>query len=563
MSAAMPVDETTPLVPGREVNGIAKNNDHGAGWWICRFASRFHNAFVVENRILLAGFLITLSFSFSQVPIFYVFHLIECDIFYNENPPFEGPGDRCTRDEIASRVASDFSILGMTTTLCGIINLFVAGWTVKKFGPRLALMVQTFVPAVRVATQMLGVVAGGQTGINVLQISQIITIIGGPSGYILVINIIAGELVKPARRTAVFGMLQGCFMLGQGIGLLTGGMMGDAWGIRRPFEVACCSFLLSTVYVRIALPRITPESMSDGKKRQAKGIAGLFSPLKVMAPQKVLLSNGKVQKHYGIIFLFAGVFLGVLATDYAAFLIQMYATAAFAFHQADNGWLMSGFAFSRGLFLVLVFPSIISGGRKWYLTRHPVDNNDEIRNSSPESEAQPELPVLPTRPEEVEIPVGTQGQEEPTAAEPAKDAEVTHFDLFFLRWSLVADGALTMLTAFATEKWHIYLAALLIPLASGTAPAAKGVLTQMCSPSQRVDAMNALTLVENIARLSTQGLFGFIFAALAAVGKSYLTFFCNAALALLAAGVLLFSRFAPRESRLLEDDDDETADTSE
>jgi len=37
----------------------------------------------------------------------------------------------------------------------------------------------------------------------------------------LVVNIIAGELVTPARRTAVFGMLQGCIMLGQGIGYLS------------------------------------------------------------------------------------------------------------------------------------------------------------------------------------------------------------------------------------------------------------------------------------------------------------------------------------------------------
>lgn len=50
----------------------------------------------------------------------------------------------------------------------------------------------------------------------------------------------------------------------------------------------------------------------------------------------------------------------------------------------------------------------------------------------------------------------------------------------------------------------------------------------MCPDSQRADALNAVTLVENIARLATQGLFGFIFASLAQVGKAYATFFCNA-----------------------------------
>lgn len=50
----------------------------------------------------------------------------------------------------------------------------------------------------------------------------------------------------------------------------------------------------------------------------------------------------------------------------------------------------------------------------------------------------------------------------------------------------------------------------------------------MCAESQRNDALNAVTLVENVARLATQGLFGFVFASLAGVGKAYATFFCNA-----------------------------------
>jgi hypothetical protein len=37
----------------------------------------------------------------------------------------------------------------------------------------------------------------------------------------LVVNIIAGEVVEPSRRTSVFGKLQGCIMLGQGIGYLS------------------------------------------------------------------------------------------------------------------------------------------------------------------------------------------------------------------------------------------------------------------------------------------------------------------------------------------------------
>lgn len=50
----------------------------------------------------------------------------------------------------------------------------------------------------------------------------------------------------------------------------------------------------------------------------------------------------------------------------------------------------------------------------------------------------------------------------------------------------------------------------------------------MCSPSQRSDALQAMTLVENVAMLSTLGVFGYIFSAFSDIGKAYLTFYCNA-----------------------------------
>ncbi|KAK3396899.1 major facilitator superfamily domain-containing protein [Sordaria brevicollis] len=525
----------------------------------------------VETRILLAAFLITTSFSFTQVPIFYVFYLMECDDFYSHHPspPHLPPGaDKCSRNEIAAGTATDFSFLAMSTTICGTVNLFFAGWLVKKIGPRLALMAQTLVPAIRVLTQILGVLAGGRSGIVIFQATQLITVLGGPVGYILIINIIVGEVVSPARRTPVFGMLQGCFMLGQAVGYLTGGMIGDRWGIRRPFEVAFVAFLVSTVYVQVMLPYVSPESMSGGsKKEKAKGIAGFLAPLKVLAPQRVRLRSGKTIKHLGVLILCTGVFLGVLATDFAAMLIQMYATAVFEFHQSDNGWLMSEFAMMRAVFLILLFPKIISYGRKWYAKRQ--SNHQHPRRDSISDERDPATQGLLIQPEQLEAPMGTHAEEEPMMTQPGTETEDTHFDLFFLRWSLVADGLLTSCTALATKKWHIYLAAAMLPFASGTAPAAKGVMTEMCSPSQRADALNALTLVENIGRLATQGFFGFVFAALAEAGKPHLTFYCNAILAMIAASVLIFSRFPPNGSTLIdadeetEDDDDDVNGSSQ
>ena len=57
------------------------------------------------------------------------------------------------------------------------------------------------------------------TGIRVIQLTQLITILGGGAGYILCVNTFAAALVEPEERTATFGRLQGIQMLGSAAAL--------------------------------------------------------------------------------------------------------------------------------------------------------------------------------------------------------------------------------------------------------------------------------------------------------------------------------------------------------
>lgn len=247
----------------------------------------------------------------------------------------------------------------------------------------------------------------------------------------------------------------------------------------------------------------------------------------------------------------------------------MYATAAFDFDQGDNGWLMAEFAFMRSLFLIFMFPRIISLGRRLTSSKKtaPTAGTSGVGDSSlSDSDTDVDSsPIIPREPGAFHATAGEQADEEPVQP-PASRGDFL-FDLIFLRWSLIVDGALTTVAAFATKRWHIYLAAFLLPFGSGSAPAAKGVITEMCSDAQRPDALNAVTLVENVARLATQGLFGLVFSSLAGVGKAYATFFCNAAVAVVGAGVLLFSHFPPTGAYVIDgdgtDDEDDTANREE
>lgn len=131
---------------------------------------------------------------------------------------------------------------------------------------------------------------------------------------------------------------------------------------------------------------------------------------------------------------------------------------------------MSGFAFMRGLFLMVLFPRVISTGRRWWLARRRRAEQNHIgrarttRNGTRRASSTSVRTVesLPTTPGEFDATAGAGQQAAEEPFEPAKlpdeeDPESYVFDLVFLRWSLVLDGALTTLAAYATQGWHIYL----------------------------------------------------------------------------------------------------------
>lgn len=137
------------------------------------------------------------------------------------------------------------------------------------------------------------------------------------------------------------------------------------------------------------------------------------------------------------------------ATGYAPILIQMYATSRFNFGTTENGILMSGNSWIRGIFLMFIFPEIIDSGRRWFAS-------SSHAGALHKTLTQEERSVIPTHPEDMDPAPGLMNASEPTKAPPEEEDEDSTFDLFFLRWSLVVDGIVTSLAAWATEGWHVY-----------------------------------------------------------------------------------------------------------
>lgn len=492
-------------------------------------------------RAFLCAVLVSMTFGITQVPILYAFRLMTCDAYYETHHPDFSVPDICARREIEASAARAFALLAASNTIFGLINLLVARWTIKKLGVKRALLFQFVWLAVRLLIQTIGVIKGSDTGIIIVQCSQIITVLGGPNGYVLCLNTLVADLVESRQRTGALGRLQGFMFMGLAVGFLVGGVDGDTFGMVAPFETALVLLVFCFIFVSLSLPTTPPHEEDKKTKFQpVVGLARFLGPLHVFKPQKWRLPDGRVCTQFGAMTLGIGVFLGILATGYITVLLQMYATTRFQFSTSENGGLIFVYSSLRGLFLSLVFPRVVTAGRKW------VSIAADEQADEPETTVQ--VNIMPPTPALLE-PLDLLDNEDPPNSPPHVDQDEFQFDLLYAQGSLLVDAILTGLAVFVSEGWQMYVVAILLPFSAGTGSAAKGTILQMLPDSDRVDALSGLTLVESIASLSTIGLFGMIFAALAEVGKSNLTFVCNAAVALLGFVVLLFARFPPKGSQ--------------
>jgi hypothetical protein len=105
-----------------------------------------------------------------------------CAAYYEDYPPGPPQDRRCDIRAVDTATAMQVSIIGITNTLTGVFNLFVAGWLIKRHGPWLALLVQTVFSMVRIGANIVGVVVGSRAGIITMQLSQFIGIFGRPGG---------------------------------------------------------------------------------------------------------------------------------------------------------------------------------------------------------------------------------------------------------------------------------------------------------------------------------------------------------------------------------------------
>ncbi len=450
---------------------------------------------------------------------------------------------------------------------------------------------QTFWAALRNLTQIYAQTVGGRTGMIIITTTQLFNTLGSAGGFQLCANAFVAMLSPDEARTANFGILGGVFMFGSGIGYTAGGVSERVWGYLAPFQGALCLLVFSTVFGIFFLPHFTPEAKQEERK-------SFLAPLKVFVPRPRATGG----RDWNLALLGLGTFFSVLATGYVPMMLQLVATNVFGFTPDTSGYMLSLNLLVRGFFLTQCFPPIIAAGRRWLspvptlprppkgplsppeassatstsLTHSPTKPSS--RNSYQRPGCRPRRPTIPSPPipniprrrsstssrrnssttlaasyirvlaPAPEHPFDADGAEIPDAAgepivdiapAPVGERHGSLFDLLFLRYSILLDGILTSAVTLASAPWHMYAAAGILPFASGTGPASKGVTLEFVPPDERADALSAIALVEKLAQVTTIGLFGYTFSLLSDAGLPTLVFAANGAVALLGFAMLL------------------------
>lgn len=79
---------------------------------------------------------------------------------------------------------------------------------------------QTAWAAARNLSQIYAQTIGGETGIRIIEVTQIFNVLGGAGGAQLASNAYIASLASAEERTALFGMMSGVSMLGAALGFV-------------------------------------------------------------------------------------------------------------------------------------------------------------------------------------------------------------------------------------------------------------------------------------------------------------------------------------------------------
>ncbi|KAK1921124.1 major facilitator superfamily domain-containing protein [Papiliotrema laurentii] len=496
----------------------------------------------VVSRLLPFTFLCTIGPSVTAATALLIVRSLMCQFDYVRHGGDDMPsGEYCRRPRVGALTASVMTGLAVMDGIVSFLSTSYVQRLADKYGRRPLLYTLPAVATISTISMMVAYTAKNPNLAWVLLAMNGI-FVSASTKAIFVPTLSVTDVANEQQRTRFFSRLEAVSLLGPGIGYVMSALVSRYTSITLlPYCIALASQLLAALYAAAAIPETVHKADEDDKtdsdaESEAGDNGGLrevveetmeavvepVKPLRLLMPRRNE-ETGRIE--WRLFLVTVSLLITTIGTVFIATASLLYLSDKFNFQPEENGWVLAYLTFSRFVYLILIFPFIQRGGRKlyhWYQAkRSSVAPHERSRLLQRESFRQREA-----------------------------TNETNHFDIILCFVSVCFDAVALILVSLSRTPKQALISFAFLALGSGDNPTFKSVFTSLVPPEKDSQALAALDMVWNAARLLSPLLLGGLYALLVEIGKPEMLFLvagaCCAVGAVLLAPLVFVGRDAPR-----------------
>ncbi|KAJ9090947.1 hypothetical protein QFC20_007777 [Naganishia adeliensis] len=465
-----------------KTNGVAESDPQGQ---------------MSPNRVLPYTLLITIGPSVTAATSLFVVRYLMCHAYFTHHPSKHGipsPGDeRCNISDVEGLTSS---VMAGLTTLDGLLY---------RVGRRPLLIALPLLAMVSTAALLIAYLVRSDP-ISYLCLLLNGLFVSASTKAAFTPTLCIADLTNDDNRSKYYSRLESMALFGPclAFGAHRRGAMISAlvnrytpW-VTMPYYNALAFQFLAAVYaflaIRETMPYDLPEAGSDTASETGSFTIVASAVKKVTVPIRPLRVIMPWRDENG-----------VLRWELLALSISLFATTC------GNAWVLAYLAATRATYLFFIFPFILRYGRAAF---HWLKTRNERRHVRGEGETRPLL--------DQRASVASEIRRKNNAD------EANRFDVFLAFGSVLLDGLSFAFVFMAPSYQYVLASFILVALGSGYIPSYRSVFIAAAPDDRATEALAALDMVLNIAKLTSPPLLGALYTVFVRRGQPEVVFLAAA-----------------------------------
>ncbi|ORX40178.1 major facilitator superfamily domain-containing protein [Kockovaella imperatae] len=487
----------------------------------------------IINRILPFTFAITLGPSVTASTALFIVRALMCrHVAYQQHDvPLPSPdAELCGNPVVGAWTASVMTGLAVLDGIVSFLSTSYVRNLADKYGRRPLLYTLPILAMIATSSLIVAYLVPNPILPWILLALNGIFITASTKS-LFVPTLLVSDVADDEQRTRYFSRLEAVSLLGPGTGFILSALTSRYSSITLlPYYLALGFQFSASVYAFFCIPetkdmgddadsdsgdqsqdhhhRHRDSGLPEAVEEVVEAVVDPIKPLGLLLPHRDR-ETGKFE--WRLTLLTVALLCNTIGIVFIPTASLLYLSDKFGFQPEQNGWILAYLALSKFVFVLLLFPLIQKGGRKLYhafLERR-------TRNVSTSTERSRLIQRQSYKKREA-------------------SSEANHFDIILLFFSVGLDALALIMVSLANTPKQAIISYAFLALGSGDQPTFKSVFVSLVPEDMGGEALAALDMVWNAARLLSPLILGTIYAVVLEKGMPQVLFlvagaFCAAA----------------------------------